>query len=318
MATWRDPHLNVFHAYRGGPAGEGARFRQLEDNLTRALGIVLATLGPRREAAPLLERMGVDERLCEEPFQVLLQVPAPSPGWPPPSRRTLLAIVTEKSVQGAEAVLPGEAAPGGARADMVLLWPDGALVVESELKPKPEEQQMKRLRGVFSPAREALCTWSELARAVREMRPRDAAERFLLQQFEEYLRMNGFGGFTEEHFAYFAWSPERRASEPVTKRGAQQAMRELLRQLKAAWGVDWELRVGQLRDSDRTLWGKLEPTPRPAPHLSLEISTDGLHVFANVETKRPFERFVASWERDPQGLRRALAVLSGSTDGASL
>lgn len=67
-------------------------------------------------------------------------------------------------------------------------------------------------------------TWSKLAKSIhriqRDRRSQPVA-RFILDQFEEYLRMNGFGGLTHEHFADFALPPERR--DPLVKDGIRQA-----------------------------------------------------------------------------------------------
>lgn len=295
MPGRKDPHFNVFHAYRGPTSGENGHLRQLEDNLTRALGIVLVHLEGEGSAAPLLQALGVTPALVEKPFRVEFQVSMPSARWPPPSKRKLVAIVTDER-GGADVARSHLAAEeGAARSDMVVLWDDAALVVESELTPTPDYEQMQRLQKTFDTRTEGECSWGQIARAAGQTRAVGQPAAYLLEQFEEYLRMNGFGGFTDEHFAFFAWSPERRGAEPVTKRGAQQAMRGLLSELKSAWDVTWEAKLGKLGDNDRSLWGKLEPAGGIAPHLSLGMSTDGLTIFANVETRGPFGRFQKAW-----------------------
>jgi hypothetical protein len=308
----RDSHFNVFHAYRGAAPDEAVRRRQLEDNLTRALGIVLVHLAHDGLAAPILEQLGVDPPLREKPFTVGFQV-APSslesgmtPRWPKPEKRKLIAFLTDDRL--ADQVRDHASAPvtGSARADMVLFWDNAALVIESELTPQPDVDQMERLRKAFSTTSEWQTTWGRLAHAARRVTPRDQVAQFITTQFEEYLRMNGFGGFADEHFAYFAWSPERRRTEPVTKLGAQRALRGLLDELRSRWGVQWQARIGKLGEKDRGLWGKLEPDGGTAPHLSVFISTNGLTIFANIETQGPFRQFRAAWRE-----RRAelLAIL---------
>lgn len=60
-----DPHLNIFHAYRGAtPSGGDAdvvRDRQLEDNLTRALLITLQAVRGSTAQQPLLRALGVPD-----------------------------------------------------------------------------------------------------------------------------------------------------------------------------------------------------------------------------------------------------------------
>ena len=63
--------------------------------------------------------------------------------------------------------------------------------------------------------------------ATHDLRP---VSRFVLQQFEEYLRMNGFGGFTNDHFAYFALSPDERARATDTRVAIRRQLKELIQQ----------------------------------------------------------------------------------------
>lgn len=306
MATRDDPHFNVFYAYRGAVNGEQAPRRQLEDNLTRAVGIVLRGLGPA--AWPILTVLGVPPAQRKKPFRVEFQSAEPGPGWPPPSARRLIAVLAPG--------LPGDpdeqtypARDGAARADMVLTWDDFVLVLEAELRSRADAPQMARLSATFQAQPQQGCTWSDLAKALQNVRPNEQPAQFLRDQLEEYLRMHGFGGFIEEHFAYFGWSPERRAADPLTKQGARAALRELLRELQAAWHERWDVKIGRLGPHDRSLWGRLAPPGPPAPHLSLAVTTAGMTLFANVETRAPFERFCRAWGAEPEGLRKLLADL---------
>jgi hypothetical protein len=233
-----DPHFNLFHAYRGAAANEAARRRQLEDNLTRALGIVLSHVRGTPLAAALLAELGVSPQLRHKLFEVQFQVVAAGASWPSPDHRRLLAIVA-----GGQEDSPAETAvepelEGGARPDLVLLWETDALVIESEVTPGPDKAQMNRMHKAFatqgSGAAYRSTTWHSVARVVRDIAPHSPQPtRHVLEQFEEYMRMNGFGGFADEHFAYFAMNTDRRRAESVTRVGARRALKNLLDELKA-------------------------------------------------------------------------------------
>jgi hypothetical protein len=59
--------------------------------------------------------------------------------------------------------------------------------------------------------------------------------------------------------------------------------------------------VGNLNPEDQGIWGKLAPAGEAAPHLSVGAAANGLRVFANIETLRPFARFRSAWMRDRLG-----------------
>ena len=87
MAGQSDPHFNIFHAYRGSAPNDTTRRRQLEDNLTRALGITLSHLSGSPLAERFLETLGVEPQLRRQPFEVQFQVAALPMGRPSALKR---------------------------------------------------------------------------------------------------------------------------------------------------------------------------------------------------------------------------------------
>ena len=317
MAGERDPHFNVFHAYRGAAPDAAARARQLEDNLTRALAITLAHVRGTDAAARLLSELGVPEGLRLKAFEIQLQVPAVTISWPSPDQRQLVAIVAGKAdAQPGEPADLATDAPPAARPDLVLLWETHALVIESEVTPGADLRQMERMASAFethgSGSSFGQTTWHRLAIAARGLHlGLTEVQTFVITQFEEYLRMNGFGGFAAEHFTYFAVSPEQRQNEVATRVGVRRALMNLLHELQQGWPSDWVPYVGNLNPSATGLWGKLQGPGKMSPHLSIGVDAGGLGVFANVETHGPFVQFRKAWETNPGGLVSLVRRLSG-------
>jgi hypothetical protein len=317
MGGRSDPHFNIFHAYRGAAADDMARRRQIEDNLTRALGILLSHLQERGEglAAPILRELGVATYLHKSKFEVQFQVAAVGASWPPPERRKLIAIVAGGSEPGPELQLGAE---GSARPDLVLLWEAVALVVESEVTPAPDAKQMERMRKTFQTSETCEpTTWRKITQAAHRVRVRrtDPITGYLLEQFEEYMALNGFGAFTDEHFAYFALSEAHRKLKPATRMGVQRALDNLMQELKPRWNPAWEVHRGNLHGSDSHIWAKIAPPGRAAPHLSVNVAADGVTVFANIETQEPFRAFRRAWEKNGRRLVDVMATLADDDHG---
>jgi hypothetical protein len=214
----QDPHLNVFHAYRGAAYSENASARQLEDNLTRSLVITLDLIRESPARMPIFEALGIDESESDKPYQCQLQVSRESPDWPPPSLRRLVVIHGGPQLQIADT--SHQASKG--RVDAIVTTSGCLMAIESKLDNVVGQSQLDRHRDTLdirSPERVDV-TWSELVRRIRSI-PRehrsDAVVDFILTQFEEYLQMNGFGGLTHEHFSYFAHASDRR--DPLVKDG---------------------------------------------------------------------------------------------------
>lgn len=318
MAGEEDPHFNLFYAYRGATPDAAARARQLEDNLTRALAIALTHLRGTQSCAALLAELNVPPHLQLKPFEIRLQVSAVTTSWPTPDRRQLIAIVAGGSESEVEPALLSLDAPPAARPDMVLLWEDHALVVESEVTPGADIPQMERMFKAFETQASGSSfnqtTWHRLAIASRgPHQGLSDGQALVITAFEEYLRMNGFGGFADEHFTYFALSPDDRAKEIATRSGVRRALQNLLDELRTSWPTTWASRVGNIERDGTGLWGKLEPQGKMSPHLSIGVEAGGLEIFANIETQGPFQKFRTAWKSNPQGLHGLVDSLADMT-----
>jgi hypothetical protein len=125
--------------------------------------------------------------------------------------------------------------------------------------------------------------------------------------------MTSSGGLTHDAFAYFIQPPEKR--DALTKEKIRDSLRLLLESVATGWQTNWYVHPGNIHDDDVGAWGVLAPgaehgTHSSRPHLSIRIEPSQLEIFANVETKPPYEEFMQRWRRDPQGLIHILRSLS--------
>lgn len=306
-----DPHLNIFHAYRGPSASEEAATRQLEDNLTRALIITLNTIQYSEARVEILRTLRIPEEALEKPYQCRLQVSKEDPDWPERSKRRLLIIhggPTLNITKEHEATVSG-------RVDATIAGSVFVLAIESKLGDLVTEDQLNRHKHTLGlPSDETIdITWTDVYRATRHARlltRHESTVHFVLEQFEEYLHMTGFGGLTEEHLSYFALRKESR--DDLVKDGIRRALMEVMTTLAKIWGTDWTVyRPGNIMNGDRDAFIKLAPAREgQSPHLSVVIGPAGLDIFANVETEGPFKRFRDALKQDEQGLFEVLRSLA--------
>ncbi len=297
-----DPHTNIFHAYRGSASSEEASERQLEDNFTRALVITLNHVRQSGARMALLDALQVPPLHQDKAYHCQLQVSAASPDWPDPSKRRLLVIhggsvlVTTGS--------PSDAIIG--RADAVITTDDFLLAIESKLGDQVQQSQLDRHRETLGILETGISnvTWSELARVVRRIlakRLEEPIAGFVLEQFEEYLRMNGFGGLTQDHFTFFAQAPTVR--DPLVKDGIRRALREIGDEVARSTGTSWTPHVMNIRMDQSDAGVVLETGTRAEkPHLTISIDAAGLNIFANVELQGPYTQFVKAWRTNPSAL----------------
>ncbi|MPZ22081.1 MAG: hypothetical protein GEU28_00710 [Dehalococcoidia bacterium] len=296
-----DPYFNIFNAYRGSSRrGEEVVERQLEDNLTRALAITLSHTRGSEACTGLLRTLGVSEPGLGDDLICRLQVKNQERDWPDPSTRRL-AVITGTSPDGFAAT---DYSARSGRADAVLIGGGFLVAVESKLGSQLVEEQLRNhcvSLGIPASSPWHVTTWSQLARAsragLRDPLPNGVA-RFVLSQFEEYLRMNGFGGFVEEHFAFFALSGEKRAT--LTREGIRRSLAELIGTIAADWGTTWRPDVGNIQARNVVTFAALRPEGEGIlPHLSVAIDAEGVEIFANIETQRSHSRLMRAWRRDP-------------------
>ncbi len=297
-----DPHTNIFHAYRGPASSEDASERQLEDNLTRSLVITLNHVRESSARRALLDALHVPPLHQDRAFHCRLQVSAASPDWPEPSKRRLLVIHGGPVLTATES--PGDAMTG--RADAVIATGDFLLAIESKLEDQVQQSQLDRHRETLGIPETGISTvtWSELARVARRILTKGPAEpvaRFVLEQFEEYLRMNGFGGLTQEHFTYFAQVPSDR--DPLVKEGIRRALEEIGDEVARTTGTYWAPCMMKMQKDQSDAGVVLEAGKRAEkPHLTIAIGAAGLSIFANVELQGPYTQFVNAWRTNPDAL----------------
>ena len=205
------------------------------------------------------------------------------------------------------------------RADAVLVGPGFLLAIEAKLGPVVTAAQLQRHRDTFDiPGDDADlhdCTWHELAHTAHIMQrdlPLTPVERFVLQQFEEYLRMNGFGGLTEEHLQYFVRQPAQR--DDLVKDGIRRSLEGLMESLANEWDTTWRSSVGMIRQQDYAAWATISPAEpgkraSSVPHITVNITPSSLDILANIETERPYRVFQQAWQRDPNGFIAILKTL---------
>lgn len=311
-----DPHLNVFHPYRGPDASGEAAARQLENNLTRALAITLTTLGDSPGRTLLIQELGVSPGAAEGFRRCDLQVSAPDADWPPSAKRSL-AIVLGSLADPVPA--PGYTAKTGVL-DLAIVGDQFVLGIESKVGSNVAQGQLtahKRTLQIPCSQPVSRITWTALARCAHSILLENALEpvpRFVLQQFEEYLRVNGFGGFTNDHFAYFALSPEERAAAQPVKEGIRRQLKGLIQELHSRWNPAWVDNVGKIGAGDGDAYAALKPPHSKAggqlPHLSIAIAPTGLQIFFNVETDLAYNQFLKRWNANREEFVGLLVDLS--------
>lgn len=317
-----DPHLNLFQSYRG-PSQKAkaaddvlaAEDPQLEDNLTRALVVTLNNIadGPARAALLATLRWESEWGTFERGD---MQVTAEGVDWPQPSRRKLAVLHGGRKLQR----VAGAATNGKGRADAVLIGKGGLLAIETKIGDVVTNAQLQAHRatlGLESPT-ELSVRWVDVVKtidgAVKQSKPH-STEAFLLAELKRYLEINGMGGLTHEHFAYFASTPETRETADELKVGIRRFLAAAAEDIRQALKSDWPVDVGSIRKADSAAYAALKPhspTKQQLPHLSIAMDAAGLSVFANFETEPGFRPFVRGWSRDREQLLAVLGDLAKS------
>ena len=205
MRDSRSHYLNVFFAYRGVPQSDVTLTKggQLEDNLTRALGITLdhASRSTLTSFLDMICHASIPASAVTDTL-VLLQ-PLESPEAP---LRRLVGL----SPVGALNRRDFEEGAGGSRPDLLIVIPGKAvIVIESKAVSGTNGEQLwrhARAHGLPLPVRRAgklqipdewvQQSWRHLARWAEEASDPDPIAAFLLCEFAEYLHISGVTGRT--------------------------------------------------------------------------------------------------------------------------
>ena len=325
--------MNIFHAYRGQTRGahgadEVAKTRELENNLTRALAITLSRLGPCEARSRLLETLGVPADLVTGFRRCLLQVSKPEPRWAALPTRRFVAIVGALPPDAVIAGTRGASEPQGLGIpDLVVEGDAFLIVVESKLGDTvTPEQWVRHAKALGIPWVGDFQTraWSELAGAAKLTHPAETpVSWFVLVQFEEYLRMNGFGGFTIDHFNYFALGPEEREQSADTKDGIRRQLANMIQALKTELKSDWPIQQGKILKEHAGAYAALKPSLTKVssgqpPHLSVGIDAEGIEIFFNIETERAHRRFLRAFHDDSDGFLNKFTALANGDDAGKL
>lgn len=305
----REPHVNLFFAYRGPSPSDEAATRQLEDNLTRALIVTLRTVQDRHARRALLRALSIDEDALDQPPRVALQVRAPGDDWPPRHRRRLLVIHGGPALT----IATGTSPTVTGRADAVVIAGDSLVAIESKLANVVERAQLDRHCTTLGIPPDAIVdvNWSTLARVMHSLRVSesvDAVGAYLIRQLGEYLMLNGFGTLSESHFAYFAVPVDDRDSS--VKDGIRRILGDLGVTVAAMIGTPWTPHVLNITPRSTDAGVVLEPGERGrAPHLTIGLDPSGMTIFGNVELEPSYRVFVRALASAPEqfvGIVRAL------------
>jgi hypothetical protein len=268
--------------------------------------------------AALLGALGIAASESELFKRFELQVSHPSADWPSASTRQLAVITGAPMSAVPEADDPslGNALPDG-RADGVVVMGGSVVAIESKLGNAVSPRQLEAHRKALSIKVKAVhsTTWDCVARAARDARKivgSKTTDAFLLDQLLEYLQLNGYGGFTYDHFAYFALAADDRASMEDTKQGLRRALNGMMAEIRDGLGTPWDVDLGSVRKDAPGTYGALKPYWKKGgqpPHLSVDMNAAGIAIFANIETAPAYSRFMAAWRARPSELIEFLGVL---------
>jgi hypothetical protein len=290
-----DFHHNIFCYYRGFKDEERSRIRQLEDNTTKAF---INTLEHGREAVvvPFLEWLGV--YTDEKPRFYLQRSMLPDVAVRKKKVRLLLALLPRTVDIPLDAY--EKAGPGDSRPDAWILGKDFAVLIESKVLARFDQEQMKlhltKLFGEDEPPRYREITWADIHRFFLDLCTRlQGLEGWLVQQFAEYLEvigMNDFCGFRKDFFDYFFVHDDEDARKWV-KHNMEVFANNILDELKKTIPFYQYVDLGRIKLSDTYCWaafGNSKGTYRNLAHQTIAADSQGLNVFVNVELKPAVEK----------------------------
>lgn len=309
-----DLHHNIFYGYRGPISDDGARERQLENNVTKALVNTLR-LGGEPVWRPFLAELGVPDASQAE--FLLQRTELPSGPASLKKRRILLGISSTPS-SWRHASTSGEAY---ASLPDAWIYGDGfAVLVESKVAGDFDDGQMhSHLARLWAtgndPPEVMLRTWRDVHRFFRGLRCQlSGVSELLVDQLVEYLEyseLSGFTGFRREHFDYFLTHDDEEARQWVKSQVEDLAERLPTRLVEIdGFYESWDM--GTLYQSSSYCWVAFGPANgayRRRTHQSIAMSSDGVRVFVNAELKDAADQVKEVLKQKPDTVYAALQEL---------
>jgi hypothetical protein len=322
-----DFHQNIFYYYRGASQPHQKQYdQQLEDNTTKALVNTLQHSSPT-VARKFLRWLGV-----ETTAQARVELQKASIGKAKirnAAQRLLLGLI-ETPGQGSEGI-PAEAnesANGDSRPDAWLYGDDFVVLIESKvggasLKPQQMQSHFQKLQvGTKHQPRCMVRTWAEVHQffcgCIADVGDKD---RWLIEQFTQYLEwkgMSGFTGFEEWMFEFFVRDEQDAEEKKLIRRTMERFGEKVLHRGLQALNPSFyqEPWVGKLSAQGDHFWAAFGPLGGPkvfgkVAHQTVSLYDYGLDVFVNVEMQPAIKMLKKKIHSDKGGFVKVVSRLPG-------
>ena len=320
-----DLHHNIFYYYRGpNQLKQGPYDQQLEDNTTKALANTLKHCSPPVALMFLKECLGIETN--KKKVEVELQKPTIGTEIiRRTSQRLLLGLVdkAEKNEDFDRNKL-AETTNGDSQPDAWLYGEDFVVLIESKVgKASLELDQMQRhfqklLKDALQPPKYQVRTWAEVHKFFVNLLPklRDEKDKWLVEQFAQYLEWKGmteFTGFEEGMFEFFVHSEK----DPDTKKWIRNTIglfaEKVLPGLQALNAVFYKgYHVGNFGAADDHFWVAFGSEKfREVAHQTIALYDYGLDIFVNVELSPAIKKLKKKMRDEKQKFRAIISELPG-------
>jgi hypothetical protein len=274
---------NLFWFYRGQHDPKQSGDTQLENNFTKALFIVLKNCGEFRKAF-LSKFLRVSSR-----GDIYFDMQKSKPANFEREKKPVLFILSQKTYE-----------PKKKKNKNRKSLPDGWIITENEnvlvevkISGLLYKDQLKRHEKIFGKtARRVYKTWDDLAVFLKKERRgiHGEIERFLLNQFSEFLEVEGmtkFNGFNEEDLNYFK-------SEKKEEKEEKHALRRKFTNFMKAVENDRHLPrrlkpylVGNLKSYSKEIWFSIPLRKTPHFNIGVQLELEELSIMLSSPTHLP-------------------------------
>src|SRR5436190_842248 len=199
-----DPTQNLFWFFRGSKISDGLRAWQIENNMTKALIVLLRRVNQEVLLRAFLSDLGISYHAGERVNFTLQRRPAIA--------AAVANRVVVKLLSGDAEVWDSKDRDRHGRPDATIWSNRWAVVIESKLGTDIDESQIDgHLRTLKWPktTRRLERTWGHLHKLFKQLLPVDHLthqDKFLTSEWCEYMEdqgMSAFNGWTSEDFRYF-------------------------------------------------------------------------------------------------------------------